>query len=289
MHDQEVKGILSSHNGMNLCRGCLHGCIYCDSRSKCYHIEHGFEDIAIKRNAAELLEQALLRKRKKCVIGTGSMSDPYLPLPEALALTRRCLELIDRHGFGLAILTKSARILDDLDVLERIHSHSKCVVQMTLTTYDEDLCRILEPHVSTTRERFEALKVFRDRGIPTVVWLGPILPWLNDTEKNLRGILQYCIEARVKGILCFGMGLTLREGNREYFYAQLDRHFPGLKEKYQRRYGLSYEVKSEHDWELMALFRQTCREHGILYRTEEVFAYLNEYEAHGESAQMSFF
>lgn len=289
MHYREAKGILSARNGMNLCRGCLHGCIYCDSRSRCYQIGHDFEDVEIKRNAAELLEQALARKRSKCVIGTGSMSDPYLPLPESLALTRRCLEIIDHYGFGAAILTKSAAILRDLDVLERIHSHSKCVVQMTLTTYDEALCRILEPRVSTTQKRFEALQVFQERGIPTVVWLGPILPWINDTEENLLGILGYCAESGVKGILCFGMGLTLRDGNREYFYAQLDRHFPGLKEKYQSTYGAGYEVSSPHHSALMNVFRQFCREHGILYRTEEVFAYLKEYEAHGEPAQLSLF
>lgn len=208
VHGIQVKSILSAQNGMNLCRGCVHGCIYCDSRSDCYQMDHPFEDVAVKENAPQLLSQALNRKRSLCMIGTGAMSDPYMPMPETLALTRRCLEIIAAQGFGLAIQTKSDRILRDLPLLERINRQAKCVVQMTLTTYDEALCRILEPNVSTTRARFEALKVLRDHGIPTVVWISPILPYINDTEDNLRGLLSYCVEARVQGILCFGMGLT---------------------------------------------------------------------------------
>ena len=188
---------------MNLYRGCTHGCIYCDSRSSCYQMSHDFEDIAVKENAPMLLEEALRKKRQLCMIGTGSMCDPYLHLEEQLRLTRRCLEIIEKYGFGLSILTKSDRILRDVDLLCRIQENAKCVVQMTLTTYDEKLCRILEPHVCTTRQRYHALKVMQSRHIPTVVWLSPILPFLNDTEQNLRGILEYCFDAGVKGILCF--------------------------------------------------------------------------------------
>ena len=228
MHFVQAKSILSAKNGMNLYRGCTHGCIYCDSRSVCYGFTHAFEDVAVKENAPELLEKALLAKRKKCMIGTGAMCDPYMHCEEQLRLTRRCLEIIEKHGFGVTIQTKSTRILQDLELLKRIHRQAKCVVQMTLTTHDEELCRILEPNVSTTRERVEALKIFRDHGIPTVVWLSPILPYLNDTKENIQSILEACIAAGVKGIINFGMGLTLREGNREYFYTALDRHFPGL-------------------------------------------------------------
>jgi DNA repair photolyase len=168
------------------------------------------------------------------MIGTGAMCDPYMHLENELKHTRRCLEIIEKYGFGLSIQTKSNRILNDLELLKRINEKSKCVVQMTLTTYDEDLCRIIEPHVCTTKERFEVLKIMRDNCIPTVVWLCPILPFINDTEDNIRGILDYCIEAGVYGIICFGMGLTLRAGDREYYYAKLDEHFPGLKQKYQK-------------------------------------------------------
>ena len=277
MHFVNAKSILSAQNGMNLYRGCTHGCIYCDSRSTCYNFCHAFEDIEVKQNAPELLEQALRSKRRKCMIGTGAMCDPYMHCEEELHLTRRCLEIIDRHGFGLAIQTKSTRILRDLDILRSINEQSKCVVQMTMTTYDEELCRIVEPHVSTTRERFEALEIFRDNGIPTIVWLTPILPYLNDTKENIEGILDYCIRAKVKGIICFNMGLTLREGDREYYYAALDRHFPGLKERYIRRYGNAYELPSERNAELMALFRRTCDAHGILHDMNACFGYLHEF------------
>lgn len=277
VHGIQVKSILSAQNGMNLCRGCVHGCIYCDSRSDCYQMDHPFEDVALKENAPQLLEQALTRKRNLCMIGTGAMSDPYMPMPETLALTRKCLEIIAAQGFGLAIQTKSGRILRDLPLLERINRQAKCVVQMTLTTYDEDLCRILEPNVSTTRARFEALKVLRDHGIPTVVWISPILPYINDTEDNLRGLLSYCVEAQVRGIICFGMGLTLRAGNREYFYEQLDRHFPGLKARYIREFGDSYNIPSPNHDPLMKILRETCRNHQILCDPEQVFAYLREF------------
>ena len=283
MHEVEVKGILSASgglngagHGMNLYRGCSHGCIYCDSRSKCYGMTHDFEDIEVKINAPELLERALRKKKSRCMIGTGAMCDPYLHIEEQLRLTRRCLEIIDRYGFGLTVLTKSARILRDLDLLRHIHAQSKCVVQMTLTTYDESLCRIVEPNVSTTAERVEVLKIMRDNGIPTVVWLCPILPFLNDTEENLRGILDYCVEAEVKGIVCFGMGMTLREGDREYYYAALDRHFPGLKERYISLYGNSYVLDSPHAARLMRIFRTFCRSRGIMCQQDEIFAYLNE-------------
>ena len=277
MHFVNAKSILSAQNGMNLYRGCTHGCIYCDSRSTCYHFTHPFEDIEVKQNAPELLEQALRSKRKKCMIGTGAMCDPYLHCEEDLQLTRKCLEIIECHGFGLAIQTKSTRLLRDIDLFCSINEKSKCVVQMTLTTYDEALCHIVEPNVSTTRERFKALEILRDFGIPTMVWMTPILPFLNDTRENIEGILDYCVRAKVKGIICFGMGLTLREGDREYYYAALDRHFPGLKERYIQRYGNAYELPSDHSAELLTLFHNTCQKHGILHDPDECFRYLHEF------------
>ncbi|MBR5723671.1 MAG: radical SAM protein [Oscillospiraceae bacterium] len=276
MHTVKAKSILSAQNGMNIYRGCLHGCIYCDSRSDCYQFTHAFEDIEVKENAPALLEQALRTKRRKCIIATGSMSDPYMPPERELRLTRRCLELIAQYGFGAAVLTKSDLILRDLDLLEQINEQKKAVVQMTLTTADEDLCRIIEPHVCTTARRFAVLETMREHRIPTVVWLTPLLPFLNDTEENLRGILRYCIEAQVKGIVCFGIGVTLRAGDREYFYAALDRHFPGLRRRYEQTYGDAYEVVSLNHARLMRLFQDTCEAHGILHRPDDVFAYLKE-------------
>ena len=278
MHYVQAKGILSSTNGMNLYRGCQHGCIYCDSRSQCYSMSHAFEDIEVKENGPALLEKALKGKRKRCMIGTGSMSDPYMPLEAELGYTRRALELACRYGFGFTLITKSARVLRDIDLLKKINDSTKCVVQMTLTTYDEALCRKLEPNVSTTAERFQALEVLRDAGIPTVVWLCPILPWINDTEENLRGILDYCVRAGVKGVINFGMGLTLREGNREYFYRQLARHFPGLKERYSKVYGNAYELESPNSPKLTRLFHRICGENGIMHNNEEIFTYLNRFE-----------
>lgn len=288
MHEVLAKGILSSQNGMNIYRGCTHGCIYCDSRSNCYNMNHDFEDIEVKVNAPELLERTLRKKREKCMIATGAMSDPYIHLEKKLRLTRKCLKIIDRYGFGLAIQTKSARILRDLDLLKSINTKSKCVVQMTLTTYSESLCKIVEPNVSTTAERFEVLKIMRNNGIPTVVWLSPILPFINDTEENIRGILNYCIEAEVKGIICFGMGMTLREGDREYYYENLDKHFHGLKEKYISKYKNYYELSSPNNGKLMKFFRDTCKAHRIMYRIDDIFEYLHEFP-HEKYEQTSLF
>lgn len=288
MHKVMVKGILSSNNGMNIYRGCTHGCIYCDSRSICYGMNHPFEDIEVKMNGSKLLEDILKKKRKKCMIRTGSMSDPYIHLEEKLQNTRRSLEIIEKYGFGLAIQTKSNRILRDLDLLRSINNKGKCVVQMTLTTYDEKLCRIIEPNVSTTKERFEVLKIMRNNGIPTVVWMSPILPYINDTEKNIRGILDYCIEAKVKGIIVFGIGLTLRDGNREYYYKNLDKHFKGLKEKYIRQYGNNYEVVSENHKRLMKIIKETCKKNNIICGVEEVFRYMKTFEEKNNEIQLSF-
>jgi len=286
MHYVNARNILSAGNGMNLYRGCQHGCIYCDARSLCYRMNHVFEDIEIKINAPQLLETALKAKRRPCMIGTGSMSDPYIPLEEELRLTRQCLELIYKYGFGATVLTKSARVLQDLDLLRRIHERAKAVVQMTLTTFDEDLCRILEPNVSTTAQRYEVLKAFQEAGVPTVVWLSPLVPFLNDTPENILGILDYCSDAGVKGIICFGMGLTLRDGNREYFYAHLDRHFPGLKETYIRTYGNAYELPSPRERELSRLFHEECDRRGILHDNGTVFRYLNTLEEKEEQLRL---
>ena len=278
MHFITSRGILSAKNGMNLYRGCQHGCIYCDSRSECYHMDHDFEDIEVKENALVLLEDVLRRKRKPCMIGTGSMSDPYMPLEDELQYTRNAMELIHHYGIGATLITKSDRVLRDLDLLKAINDKTKCVVQMTLTTYDEELCRKLEPGVCTTKARFEVLKTLWDAGIPTVVWLCPILPFLNDTPENINGILDYCEEAQVKSIICFGMGVTLRAGNREYFYRQLDRHFPGLKAEYIRRYGDAYMLDSPRNRELMGLFHRSCQSAGILHDNDQIFQYLSQFE-----------
>lgn len=289
MHYIKAKGILSASNGMNLYRGCSHGCIYCDSRSSCYHMEHAFEDIEVKENAIELLESALRRKRSKCMLSTGSMTDPYIPLESELGNVRRALALAEKYGFGFSLITKSSRVLRDLDLLKAINDKTKCVVQMTLTTFDESLCRKLEPNVSTTRERVEALRLLHKAGIPCIVWLCPILPFINDTEENIRGLLNYCAEAGVYGVVCFGMGLTLRQGSREYFYSRLDSLFPGMKERYIQRYGLSYQLNSPKNAELMGLFHRLCEERGLIHDNKRLFEYISSFEEKAPDIQLSLF
>ncbi len=301
MHFVTAKTILTPHS-MNIYRGCSHGCIYCDSRSKCYQFTHDFEDIEVKQNAPELLEEALRKKRKRCMIGTGSMSDPYIPLEKDLGLMRHCLEIIDRYNFGVTLITKSDLVLRDLDLLARINNKTKAVVQMTLTTADDELCRKIEPGVCPTSRRFEVLQACHDTGIPTVVWFSPLLPFINDTQSNIEGIVDYCIRAGVHAIICFGIGLTLREGNREYFYAALDRMFSAhsqrqvvptgsttastptvgagttsLKELYQETFGYSYMCSSPHEHELMTYLAKLCRQYNIQLGTDSVFKWIEEF------------
>jgi DNA repair photolyase len=206
---------------------------------------HDFEDVEAKRNASAILEGQLKRKRNPCMLSSGAMCDQILPLESELRLSRQCLEVIERYGFGVTVLTKSNLILRDLNVLKAINARARTVVQMTLTIADEGLCRVLEPNVCTTAERFHALEVFRDNGIETTVWLCPILPWINDSVVNLCGILDYCVKAKVKAIMYFGIGMTLCEVDREYYYKKLDEHFLGLKERYIRTFGNAYELPLE--------------------------------------------
>jgi len=289
MHFQTYKSILSPKNGMNIYRGCSHGCIYCDSRSKCYEMKHDFEDIEVKTDAPAMLEAELLRKRKKGMIGTGAMCDPYMHIEQSLQYTRSCLEVIERHGFGVTILTKSDLILRDLAILKKINEHSRCVVQMTLTTYDEALCKQIEPNVCTTKRRFETLQILRENGIPTVVWFTPLLPFLNDTAENIRGILSYCREAGVYGVLCFGIGVTLREGDREYFYEALDKQFPGIKNKYIKTFGYAYECRSPHNDALMKVFYEECNRSGLETDIGKIFQFINMFEREPPPQQLSLF
>ena len=287
MHYVKAKALLTRWNGINIYRGCTHGCIYCDSRSSCYHIGHQFEDIEVKENAPELLEEILIRKRRRIVIGTGSMSDPYQPCEEKLMLTRKCLELIDRYEFGASVITKSERVLRDIDLFESINRKGRSVLQMTLTIADDKLSRIIEPNVCPTSRRYEVLKEFQKRQIPTVVWLTPFLPFLTDGDENFSRLMEYCLDAGVKGIVCYGIGMTLREGSREYYYQALDKHFPGLSKKYAARYGDAYELLSDNSARLMRSFHETCEKYGIIHDPDECFAYMAQLPEKYE--QMSLF
>lgn len=276
MHYVTSKSILSKNNGMNIYRGCTHGCIYCDSRSDVYSMDHDFEDIEVKENSLDLLKKELI-KRPKAMIGTGSMSDPYMPIEKHLKYTQRALKLIDRYSFGFTCITKSDLILRDLELLKKINEKSKVVVQMALTTADDELSSILEPHAPPTSRRVEVLETLNENNISTVVWLCPILPYINDTSDNINKILDYCIDANVYGIICMGMGMTLRDGNREYFYQKLDEHFPHLKDKYIKKYGNAYSIESPNNEKLMDIFKKRTSRQGILNNYHEIFKYLAEF------------
>ena len=279
MHFVQAKSLLSPKNGINIYRGCTHGCIYCDSRSECYQMKHDFEDIEVKENAPILLERELKRKKHTCMIGTGAMCDPYMHCEEKLCLTRKCLEIINKYGFGVSVQTKSDRILRDCELLAEINGRSKAVVNVTVTTLDDKLCGIIEPEVCPSSRRFEVLDKFRRLGVPTIVWLTPILPFINDTEENIRGIAEQCARCGVKGIVTFGgFGLTLRRGDREYFYKCLDKDFPGIKEKYIKRYGLDYELPSDNNKRLMYIFTELCGKYGIMTDTDKIFRYIFDFE-----------
>lgn len=275
MHYKRYKSILLSHGTMNLTRGCVHGCIYCDSRSDCYQFDHPFSDIEIKTDAAEILDQELSKKRKKFMIKTGAMTDPYMPIEAVLKQTRDCFNVVHKHHFGLSFQTKSTLFLDDLDLLESIHLDSRLVVQMTITTCDDDLCRIVEPGVEVTSERIQAIKILKAYNIPVIVWISPLLPWINNDLDNLKCILSQCQQAGVKGFIWYGPGLTLRKGNREYFYQKLDQLFPGLKKHYQRVYGDVYQVQSKNASVLNDYFISFCQSHDLLYKHEDVYNFIN--------------
>ena len=276
MHYVKAKGIFTSDYGINLYRGCTHGCIYCDSRSEIYQINHKFEDIEVKENAVELLKKELIR-RKPFMVVTGAMTDPYVPIEKRLQHVRKCLELIYRYGYGFSCLTKSDLILRDLDLLKKINEKTKVVVQITLTTADDDLCRKIEPNVCPTSKRVEVLKKLNEYDIPAVVWLSPILPYINDSENNINSILDYCIDTNVKGVLNLDMGFSLREGNREYFYKKLDENFPGLKDKYVEEFGNSEFIYSKNNRKLKRIIKDSCQKHGMLYKQDDIFDYVYEF------------
>lgn len=227
---------------MNIYKGCCHVCIYYDSRSNCYQIID-FDRVRIKENSIEIIKKDLTSKIKKGVVGTGAMSDPYNPFEEKYLLTRQALKLLDEHRFGIAITTKSDLIVRDIDILKRIQKHSPNLVKITITTFDDELCKKIEPNVSTTSDRFKALKKLSDNNIYSGVLLMPILPFINDTEENIRNIIKRAYECGAKFIFSYGIGVTLRSNQREYYFEQLRKIFPNqmLDEKYIKTYGEQYE------------------------------------------------
>lgn len=271
---------------MNLYRGCCHGCIYCDSRSGCYHVED-FDTVRAKKNALAILRDELRRKIRKGIIGTGAMSDPYNPFEQTELLTRHALELINAYEFGITVITKSPLITRDIDVYSEIAVHSPVLCKMTITTADDELCRLIEPNVAPASERFEALAKMSENGLFTGITLMPVLPFIEDTAENIRKIVRTAHECGVRCIYPF-FGVTLRTNQREYFLRELDKRFPdsGLRERYIRHFGNSYECVSPDVKKLWSIFTSECDRFGILYNMKSI---ISAYKMGYGDMQLSFF
>ncbi|HOQ01964.1 MAG TPA: radical SAM protein [Acetivibrio clariflavus] len=264
---------------MNIYKGCCHGCIYCDSRSECYGVDD-FDRVRAKKNALAIIERELKSKRKKGVVGTGAMSDPYNPFEREYKLTRGALELINRFGFGAAIATKSDLILRDIDILKDISRYSPVLVKITITTADDLLCSKIEPNASLSSDRFKAIKKLSDEGIFAGILLMPVLPFIEDTDDNITKIIELASQNGAKFIYP-AFGVTLRQNQREWYYNKLEELFPSLKEKYIKSYGNSYECRSLRAKELWNLHKNKCDECGILFKMDDIIKgykklYINE-------------
>lgn len=294
MEEIKTKTLLSSyqpnspwfghHYNLNIYKGCSHGCIYCDSRSDCYHIEN-FDEVKAKENAMIILEKELKSKRKKGVIGSGAMSDPYNPQERVHQLTRQSLMLINKYRFGVSLTTKSSLIERDLDLLVEIKKHSPVLVLMTITSAEDALASIIEPRVSKSSLRFETLRKFGQAGIPTGILMMPILPFINDTEENIQEIVDLGAQSGVR-YMYPAFGVTLRENQRDYFYEQLDRNFPGLKQKYISTFGDRYVCDSSKAQVLFRLFQKECDKHSIIYPMSEI---ISDYQSGFGEEQLKLF
>lgn len=253
---------------MNLYRGCSYGCIYCDSRSNCYHIEN-FDQVKGKENALEILEKELQTKRSKGVIGIGSMSDTYNPFEEKKKLTRGALQLILKYNFGVAIDTKSDRILRDLDLLKAINHQNNVIVKFTITTAKDDLSRLIEPYASLPSQRLAAIKELSANGIFVGIMMNPVLPFLTDNEESIKELVRLAYTSGAKFIHTY-MGMTLRENQRDYYYKALDNAFPGLKNRYIKYYGNSYNCIVPNAKKLYEVFVEECQKYGILYDMKDI-------------------
>lgn len=269
---------------MNLYKGCCHGCIYCDSRSECYHVDN-FDTVRAKENCIEILRDELRRKVRSGIIGTGAMSDPYNPFEKEEKLTQRALMLINAYNFGAVVITKSALITRDKDIYAGIAEHSPVLCLMTVTTADDELCRLVEPNVSVSSERFEALAELSEEGLFTGITLMPVLPFLEDSEDNIIRIVRTAKECGVRAIYP-DFGMTLRLNQREYYYQKLDKLFPGLSDKYKSRYGERYNCSVPNADRLYRLFSDECDRAGILYKMKDI---VSAYKLGYGDLQLSFF
>ena len=270
MHYVQSKKILTRFNEVNLYRGCTHGCIYCDSRCNCYHMKHEFDNIEVKENSIELLDKSLRRMKEKKIIGIGSMSDPYIPLEKELQYTKKALELIYKYGHGFRCITKSNLILRDIDLLKKVNQKTAALVNITLTCMDDRISKIIEPGVIPTTQRIKIIEKLRKEDIPTYAWIKPVLPYITDTKENITQIMDSCIEAGITGVYCPNLTVSLRDGNREYFYQKLDEHFPGLKEKYMKEFNnKNYAISPEND-KLLKIIHKKAKQNSIIYKQKEL-------------------
>jgi len=252
---------------MNLYRGCQHQCIYCDSRSECYQIEN-FNDTLVKVNALELLKKELPSKRVKGTIGTGSMNDPYAPVEKQYQLTRGALKLLVEYGFPVHVLTKSALVTRDVDLFNQIGQDSQALVSFTITTCDDALGKKLEPRAALVSERLAAMQYLAERGIKVGVLLMPVLPFLEDNWENIRGIVELA-HAHGAGWILAAFGMTQRKGSQEYYLKQLERLFPGIKEKHLRAFGNRYECAANGALKLSEQFKELCAQKGIMRKVPQ--------------------
>ena len=262
-------GWFGSNYTVNLYRGCSHGCIYCDSRSECYHLDH-FDTVFAKKDAIEILHKELTSKRRKGLILTGAMGDPYNPHEERENLTRDMLKLVDRYGFGIALLTKSPLVVRDIDLFQQIGKHLPCGVSITITTADDPLAKKIERGVAPSSERFAALKRLSENNILSGVTLMPVLPFITDTKKNISDILSQAKEAGASWVYAEKMmAVSLRDRQREYFYQQLDADFPGIREQYEKEFGNKYWCETP-DKTLWDHFVRECMRHSLPYKMSEI-------------------
>jgi DNA repair photolyase len=269
---------------MNIYKGCCHGCIYCDSRSECYGIDN-FDMVRAKKDSLTLIHKELRSKKKTGVIGTGAMSDPYNHFEKEYKLTRGALEIINTNGFGVSIITKSDLIIRDIDILKKIKNHSPVLVKITITTYDDELCKKIEPNVVTSSKRFAAIKELSNNDIFAGILLMPVLPFLEDNEENIQGIVKLAYENGAKFIYP-AFGVTLRQNQRDWYYKKLDEKFPGVKPKYINNFGNNYECYSPKAKLLWKLFQNECDKYGILYKMNDI---IKAYKKGYESNQLSLF
>ncbi|PKM64278.1 MAG: radical SAM protein [Firmicutes bacterium HGW-Firmicutes-20] len=272
------------HYNLNIYKGCSHGCIYCDSRSECYRIDN-FDEVKAKENALLILEKELKTKRKKGVIGSGAMSDPYNPQERIHQLTRKSLILIDKYQFGVSLTTKSSLIERDLDILLEIKKHSAVLVLMTITTADDLLASMIEPGASKTSERFETLRKLSSANIATGILMMPILPFINDTEENVSSIISKASQCGVRYIYP-AFGVTLRQNQRDYYFEQLDKKFPGIKQKTMQAFNDRYVCTSPNAHRLSRVFEQLCKESNIITNMKQIIA---DYQSEVQSEQLKLF